>query len=352
MELARVELGPDALLLNTREAPPEALHLGALEVVFGVRPASAPRNAAPEAPADSVADLRQSIEALRQMVTRAMPASRRELEGEQLAEALCAAGLGRPLAIEIEAAVQQRLRGRGVVEIGRSRRLLDATVDVVVRETVEQLESRFQVAPEVGRIVAALGPPGAGKTSTLIKLAVARGLMVRRPVRLLSIDHYRIAAADQMRTYAAILGVPFLLAETTLALAQAIDSAPPDALILIDTPGYTAASIDESGRDLAAFFQSRQDVDTHLVLTASMRHADLRRTVDLFGAFRPAKLLFTRLDETDSTAAMFCESARTGLPLSCFSTGQMIPEDLEPATKSRISASLVRELPQALQAVA
>ena len=256
------------------------------------------------------------------------------------------------LAAEIDLAVQQRLPGPGVVRIGRPKSMPAWSAGDLIQETIAELESRFEVAPETGRITALVGPPGAGKTSALIKLAITRGLAAQRPVRLLSIDHYRIAAAEQLRTYAAILGVPFTLAETTAALAQAIDAAPPETLLLIDTPGYTAASLEESGQDLVSFLRGRRDIDTHLVLTASMRQADLQRTVDLFQAFQPAKLLFTRLDETDSTGAMFCEAARTGKPLSFFSTGQVIPEDMEPATKARITAFLVRELPQAFAAVA
>jgi flagellar biosynthesis protein FlhF len=352
MELAHSDLGADALLLNAREAPPEARHLGELEVVFGARPATALPLAAPKAPVDPILDLGRRMDALCQIVTRAIPATHRDTLGDELAQALCAAGVTREVAVEVEAAVHQRLRGRGVLQMGRSRRLADGNIDGAVSETVQELDARFEVAPEVGRIVALVGPPGAGKTSALVKLAVSQGLMARRPVRLLSIDHYRIAAADQMRTYAAILGVPFFLAETMLSLAQAIDSSPQEALILIDTPGHTAASINESGSDLAAFLQNRQDIDTHLVLTASTRQTDLRRIIDMFAAFRPSKLLFSRLDETDSTAAIFCEAARTGLPLSFLCNGQVIPDDLEPATKARITAGLVRELPQALQAVA
>ena len=353
MEQAREELGPEALLLNTREAPPEGRHLGECEAVFGMRPAlPLPRCVPVAAPLDPVAELRQRVEELRQMVTRAVPSAQREPGRVALAGALCAAGMTRALADEIEGAVQQRLRRRDVVDIGRPNRGTGWGSDVVIGETVEELESRFEVAPEIGRIAALVGPAGAGKTSALVKLAITRGLMARRPVRLLTIDNYRIAAAEQMRTYAAILGVPFILAETTLALAQAIDSAPPETLLLIDTPGYAPASMADSGRDLASFFEDRQDIDTHLVLTATMRQADLDRTVDLFQPFRPSKLLFTRLDETDSTAAMFCEAARTGLPLSFFSTGQVAPEDLEAATKARITASLVRGLPEDLEAVA
>jgi flagellar biosynthesis protein FlhF len=84
-----------------------------------------------------------------------------------------------------------------------------------------------------------------------------------------------------------------------------------------------------------------------------MRPSDLRRVVDLFEAFRPAKLLFTHLDEADSTASMFSEAARTGKPLSFFATGQLVPEDLEAATKARVTESLVLELPlQPCEAVA
>ena len=353
MERARVELGADALLLNTREAPPEARHLGECEVVFGVRPQAAAATSDPEATVDPVADLRQRMEELRQMVCRLSQAGDHQPDGPTfIGEGLCRAGVTQALAGEIDSAVQQRLRGRGVVRIGRPKSMPAWSTQDLVQETVAELESRFEVAPEIGRITALVGPPGAGKTSALVKLAILRGLAAQRPVRLFSIDHYRIAAAEQLRTYAAILSVPFSLAETTAALAQAIDAAPPETLILIDTPGYTAASLEESGQDLVSFLRGRQDIDTHLVLTASMRQADLQRTVDRFQAFRPAKLLFTRLDETDSTGSMFCEAARTGKPLSCFSTGQLIPEDIEPATKARISAFLARELPQAFEAVA
>lgn len=353
MERARVELGSDALLLNIREAPPEARHLGECEVVFGMRPPAAPAIGTPEAAIDPVVDLRQCMEELRQMMCRLAPAGDHQPESlTVIGKELSKAGLTQALAAEIDSAVQQRLRGRGVVRIGRTKSMPAWSAEDLIRETIAELESRFEVAPETGRITALVGPPGAGKTSTLVKLAIMRGLAIQRPVRLLSIDHYRIAAAEQLRTYAAILGVPFTLAETTLALAQAIDAAPSKTLLLIDTPGYTAASLEESGQDLVSFLRGRQDIDTHLVLTASMRQADLQRTVNLFEAFQPAKLLFTRLDETDSTGTMFCEAARTGKRLSFFSTGQVIPEDMEPATKARITTFLVRELPQAFEAVA
>jgi flagellar biosynthesis protein FlhF len=217
---------------------------------------------------------------------------------------------------------------------------------------VEEIESRFETSSSLERTTALIGPPGSGKTTAIIKLAVSWGLARGRAVHLISADNYRIAAADQLRTYASILGVPFQSVETTGALARAIEAVPASALVLIDTPGYSEAALAESGGELADFLQRRQDIDTHLVLTASMRPSDLARIADRFRGFAPKRLLFSRMDETSCYAAVFCEAARSGCPLSFFANGQSIPEDLAPASKEPISASLVRELPQLIEAVA
>ena len=112
-------------------------------------------------------------------------------------------------------------------------------------------------------------------------------------------DTYRVAAADQLRSYAAILGVGFQMLETVAALAQAIEENRGKELIFIDTPGWLRRH--GSGRGLAHFLSTRGDIDTHLVLPASMKAADLARWW-MRSKSCGRRLLFTKLDETSSTA--------------------------------------------------
>jgi len=334
------ELGPEALLVQSRKTPVEARHLGEYEVVLALAPSTIPAPTAPGAPAEplarELAELRRQMDAMRRSVAHAAVAAPRWLapssQTARIYTLLVEAEVAPPLAEQIAEAVATRLAP--AADLGQAL--------AVARD---EIETRCAVAATLGRegaverIVALAGPPGAGKTTTLAKLAVTYGLAARRPVALISVDHYRIAAAEQLRAYAAILGVSFELTETPRALAQALALHRGKELILIDTPGLAAEDMDQ-GTDLAAFLRSRPDVDTHLVLSASMKSADITRAVERFEIFAPAKLLFTRLDETGTLGPVLNEAARTRKPISFLTSGQQVPEDLEPATKGRI-ASLV-----------
>jgi len=352
IDLARKELGPDALLLNSRQSPPEARHLGPLEVVFGNDSESRNANPAPPAVA-GIDDLRQSVEKIWNLLIRTTAGGPRADASRRLVEqALFDAGVTRELAAEIDESVATRISRRSVTDLSFPRRIQEVDACAVVRETMEEIKDRFPVRPGIGGITALVGPPGSGKTTTLVKLAIREGLVKGRSVRLISADTQRIAASEQLRIYAAILGVPFQTAESVSALAQAVDSAPVDAILLIDTPGMSPALLDGPGADLAAFFRQRHDIDVHLVLTASTRPDDLKSAANRFGCFRPVASIFTRLDETDSLGAVFCEVVRSGTPVSYFCDGQLVPENIQPASKDTLTEFLVRQLPGVLQSAA
>jgi flagellar biosynthesis protein FlhF len=345
---ARQELGADAMLVQSRRTVAETRHLGEYEVVF-VTDVPAPPDAAeppygesaPPAAADRLStdfcDLKRELEAMRRALTRSAYAP---LERRGSPPDVCdayAALTASDLSPELARTIVDGAEGRAPAERGR------AGFD---RALAEELQSRIATEPLLGRgearprIVSLVGPPGSGKTTTLVKLAVNYGLAGRRPPLLLSIDTYRVAAVEQLRAYAAILGVAFQVVETPAALAQAIEENRGKELILIDTPGLGFRDLDW-GTALAHFLSTRQDIDTQLVLPGSMKPADLTRVVDAFEMFGPQRLIFTKIDETGSYGPLVNEAVRTGKPISFLATGQRIPEDLETASPARLAGLIL-----------
>ena len=345
---ARQELGDEAILMEARKSPPEARHLGECEVVVAVgppapvegrggEPASAEPGALKAATTDTgwlsaeLLELRREVQRMAAAVARSgFLAPMGDLLSAELAEIFSSL-----IAAEVDAELAQdvvsRLRAAGgSPEPAELRQRLRA-----------ELGSRFSTDSQLGRtaetprVVALVGPPGAGKTATLAKLAVRYGLTTRRPTQLISVDSLRVASGEQLRSYAAILGAGFQSLESVGALRQALEEYRHKDLILIDTPGYGAREMDAAA-ELAAFLAAQSNVDIHLVLTASLKSADLPHVVDGFALFQPRKLIFTRLDETSAFGPILSQAVRTGLPVSFLTNGQQIPEDLEPATQDRI----------------
>ncbi len=369
MAQARRELGAEAMLVNSRKAPLEAAHLGSYEVVFAVDAPdygdaadSQPREAVAPPPMSDrltaeVADLKRELEGMRRAINRSAFSPAQWPGASQTVSdgyaTLSAAEVSPELAREIVEGAESRMGGlrpheprTGVGRVPAARPNLRADGAGYQRALVEEMESRFTVQPLLGRgeatprIVALVGPPGSGKTTTLVKLAVNYGLAARKPVLLLSTDTYRVAAAEQLRSYAAILGVGFQVLDTVNALAQAIEENRGKELIFIDTPGLSAGDFDDLA-GLARFLGTRPDIDTQLVLSASMKSADLSRVVDAYQSFGPQRLIFTKLDETCSFGPILNEAVRTGKPLSFFGNGQRIPEDLETVTSRRLSELII-----------
>lgn len=342
LEMARVEMGPDAMLVESRKAPPEARRQGEWEVIMAPAQedgASAPAmgNApAPAAGSQELARFTAEMAEMRRQIER-MAASVNRSTALQSARSFPQPELAEVFAALTESGVEPELAHH----IVNRQRLAGTPAENLRRAVEKELAARLRCDAQLGlpgrdpRIAALVGPCGSGKTTTLVKLAVRYGLTARRPTQILSIDTVRVAAADQLRAYAGILGVGFQAVETPFALAQAIEEHRGKSLILIDTPGYGRNDWEDTA-DLARFLASRDDIDVHLVLTASMKSADLSRVVDRFEMFRPRKLVFTKLDETETFGPIWNQAARTGKPVSFLSSGQQIPEDLVPAAAEKI----------------
>ena len=438
IQRARLELGSEAMLLNSRKIAPEQSQLGAYEVVFGITGEMLQFKPAPNARPSSFAAALASRSAAASASPSPAPilipppaapapvltaASRVDLPVEPVAtipmaagpqptkrqnrKAKAAAGTGQPkpaservrkaankgdapaLADELASlckqiqAVQHSLSGSGQGRLAdkaapdeetyqrligfdfsdRAARCFVAAAATLARsdsgETPShtrlahalaiEINSRFDVSPRVGRessdrrIVMFVGPPGAGKTTTIVKLAVKLGIQRRIPVQLLSLDTMRVGGSEQLGEYARILGVDFRAIYTAAALDEVLQDCAGKKLVLIDTPGYAPAETEEAEEN-AYFLRRHPEIEVQLVLPASLRTSALDKFSERFAVFEPAKLVFTHLDEVDSFGPLIEHAMTTKLPISFLTDGQTVPADIEEASKERLTEGLFQQL--------
>jgi flagellar biosynthesis protein FlhF len=212
----------------------------------------------------------------------------------------------------------------------------DAVARAISLETARLLPQNSSLD---GGLAALIGPPGGGKTSTIVRLAVAYGLAHGRRVVLLAAKDHRVAASGMLRQYAALLGVEFHDAAGVPELQDRVERRQEGELILIDTPGYGPRDR-EQARELADFLAQSGEIQKHLVLPATVKSEDLRSAAERFEAFGTGHLLFTKLDETAGCGSVFSLAWAVRKPISFFTTGQQVPGDLVSASRFDLAALL------------
>lgn len=185
------------------------------------------------------------------------------------------------------------------------------------------------------RIVAFIGPPGVGKTTTIAKLAAIYSLKKKRSVALLTMDTYRIAAAEQLRVYGKIIGVPVEVARNAVELSSFISLHRDKDLILIDTAGRARRNTAHV-KELNEMHRVCPEIRFNLVLSSQARDSWLYETVKGFSVVPIDSLTFTKLDEADIYGPILNTMVLARKPLAYITTGQRVPEDIELATKERL----------------
>lgn len=191
------------------------------------------------------------------------------------------------------------------------------------------------------RILALVGPTGVGKTTTIAKLA-ALAYKQGVPVALITIDTFRVGAIAQLQTYSEIMNIPMEIASTPTELARSIAAHADKKLIFIDTAGRSPRD-QKRIQEMKAFLNVNPAIETHLCLSATTRDKDLIQTVKRFSELPVSRMLFTKLDESMSFGCIVNTHLQTKMPLSYFTTGQRVPEDIEAATPQRVAELVVRE---------
>ncbi|MGD9124776.1 MAG: hypothetical protein PVG60_06770, partial [Desulfarculaceae bacterium] len=159
-------------------------------------------------------------------------------------------------------------------------------------------------------------------------------------VGLITVDTYRMAAAEQLKVYGRILEVDTLVAASPEEMKQSLDKFSHHDIILVDTVGRAPSDLDNL-KELKAILQVVPDLDCHLVLACPTRDTDQKKVVEGFAGFSPKSLIFTKVDETDTFGPILNRVVRTGLPVSYLTNGQKVPDDIKEASRDELARLLL-----------
>ncbi len=212
-----------------------------------------------------------------------------------------------------------------------------ASVDLILGNIYQKMILKFgqPVTIPLGldrqRVIFFIGPTGVGKTTTIAKIASQLCVNQKKKVVLLTTDTYRIAAAEQLKTYASILDVPFRVIYTEEEMTEAVRDYGGYDYILVDTAGHSQHNTEQKD-SMAHFLRSIDDSvdkDTYLVVSATTKYRDLLAIADAYSEFTDYKLIFTKLDETTTLGNLFNLCMYTGASMSYVTCGQNVPDDIE-----------------------
>ena len=211
-------------------------------------------------------------------------------------------------------------------------------------DNILPIENRL---PHKTKFVAMLGATGVGKTTTIAKLAARIKMAFDLRIALISADYYRIGAGYQLQTYANLMKLPYRALDKRKDLNQELDKSleyfSAYDLVLIDAAGFSPYR-DSRLSELRDLFSSRPEIERMLVLPAPGNEYDLIQSIERFSSVGFERLVISKLDESGFIGPVLNALRTAGKPLAFFTTGQRVPEDIEPASHRRLAQILTRTM--------
>jgi flagellar biosynthesis protein FlhF len=308
LQAVREELGPGALVTGTGLVPALGWRgwLGSREVEVTAR---AEREASVPRPPVAV-DRRSTDTSLRAGVVARLVAS----------------GIDREFAQSVAAALDpEECRG--------------ASLSSLRRAIAAELSGLIALDDDYASVEVFVGPPGVGKTTTIAKIAAQARARQGKTLGMVAADAFRAGAVEQLRAYASIIGSPFRIARNADELDAALTGG--RQTLLVDTAGRSPS--DPTVRDTLRMLGRRRGVRTHLVMAADTSAATARRVFDAYQDAKPGRLVITKLDEAETLSPLIGVLNERQIPISYFTAGQRVPEDLDRATPLLLAAAVLHD---------
>ena len=213
---------------------------------------------------------------------------------------------------------------------------------IVAAHTARFIKERGGELPaDSPRVSMFIGPTGVGKTTTIAKLAARERYTYGRRVGLVTLDTFRIAAVDQLRKYADIIGLELKVVSDASGFAEAVAALDGCARIFVDSAGRSPSDELRLG-ELESFVRAAPDARVSLVLSVTGGARTLVRSIERFARVGFSDLVLTKLDETQSPGVVLTAIHAAGRPVSFLTNGQNVPDDIEAADPQRIADLIVQ----------
>jgi len=304
-----------------------------------------PSPLAPPSPQND-AQLAEELKHIRQMVGRMMrqqgERSRPDLPDQLFSQylSLLEQEVAEELAENVLTQVRTKLEDSELEDRSKLRSAIrEALADLI---PTDGAPSRVEAGDGRPLTIALIGPTGVGKTTTVAKLAATFKLRHRKNVALITIDTYRIAAVEQLRTYANIIGLTLHVVTTLDEMRQALEECRNVDAVLIDTAGRSQRD-GEKLDQLKAFLDVASPHETHLVLSSTCSQPVLMEAVERFSEVRTDRIIFTKLDEAVSFGVLVNVARKVNKQLSYVTTGQEVPHQIEPGQGERLAGLILGE---------
>lgn len=333
----RKDFGPDAIILHTKQLrsnPPD--YTGPkVEVTAGIDEEPASRHHVtrtdPQASPDHLAAQQNSD--LREQMVRMQGLIEHLTQELQYPDVQTLPLAYREIYLHL---VEQEIDSRAAKElIKTSRDQLGAQANSaeIISSIQDVIEKQFAVEPDRDfnlngpKVIVLVGPTGVGKTTTIAKLATQKSVEEGRSVALITADTFRVAAADQLRVFADLLDLPLEVVYTPTEMKKALDKFEDYDYVYIDTTGRSQHD-HENLKSIHSVIKAASPDEIHLLLGAATSKSTLLKITEKFSMFDVTDVLITKLDEAETVGNLYSLFEKFQLPISYFTNGQNVPEDI------------------------